>query len=248
MLNRYLELMDKLDGLAALPLFLATRAAVRAKVEAARARQVRGDADLGWPSGNYLALALGLLAAESPRLIGIGGLSGTGKTTLARHLAPWYGGAPGAVIVRSDVVRKQLAGVAETTRLPPEAYTPAMAGRVYEAVFDRARRALSAGHAVIADAVFADPGERDALEILARTLNVPFAGLWLETDPKELLARIAARHRDASDATATVVQQQFQYDLGRLTWQRLDVSDPLDDVMTAARLALAERHGQGAGV
>lgn len=237
-LNRYLELTDEFDGLAALPLFLATRAAVRAKVEAARARQVRGDADPGGTGGNYLALALGLLDPESPRLIGVGGLSGTGKTALARRLAPWYGAAPGAVIVRSDVVRKQLAGVAETIRLPSEAYTPAMARRVYDAVFDRTRRALSAGRAVIADAVFADPGERDALKTLARALNVPFAGLWLDADPKKLLARIAVRQGDASDATAIVVQRQLQYDLGRLTWQRLDASDPLDDVMTAARLAL----------
>ena len=59
-----------------------------------------------------------------PSLVAVGGLSGTGKTRLARMLAPHIGPMPGAVIVRSDVERKALFGVGETDKLPGEPTRP----------------------------------------------------------------------------------------------------------------------------
>ena len=68
-------------------------------------------------------MAQELLRPRAPCLIAIGGLSGSGKSTLARRLAPFVGAAPGALIVRSDVIRKTLLGVSPLTRLGPEGYT-----------------------------------------------------------------------------------------------------------------------------
>ena len=212
--DRMVEHMVKragdIDGLALLPLFLSTRAAVRAKVEASAGKDQ-------WALA-YFDLAVRLIDPPGPKLVAVGGLSGSGKTTVARKLAPAIGPAPGAVVLRSDVLRKELHGVGETDRLPPDAYSPEITRRVYAELADRARRILSAGHGVVVDAVHARLEEREALEDLARELGVPFRGVWLEADPATLIARVKARTGDASDADEEVVRRQLTYDIGPLSW------------------------------
>ena len=77
----------------------------------------RSAASSGESAKVYFDLALRLLAPPAPVLVAIGGLSGTGKSALARALAPFLAPEPGAVVVRSDVERKILFGVDETERL-----------------------------------------------------------------------------------------------------------------------------------
>ena len=122
-LNRYLDLTGEDDGLAAMPLFLSLRAAIRAHVTAAameRAAQPGAKPAMGAEARSYLDLCARLLRPRSCRLVAIGGLSGTGKSTLAAALAP----SLGARVLRSDVIRKRLFDVAPETRLPASAYTP----------------------------------------------------------------------------------------------------------------------------
>src|SRR3546814_8300461 len=105
-----------------MPLFLSIRATIRAHALAAQA-VASPDLDLAAKALHYLALADDLLAPVSPRLVAIGGLSGTGKSTIAKLVAPCLGRAPGARILRSDVLRKRLAGVPPETPLPRASYT-----------------------------------------------------------------------------------------------------------------------------
>ena len=147
-------------------------------------------------------------------------LSGSGQTTLARKRAPEIGRAPGAAVVRSDVERKRQAGVALEERLPAGSYSPGASAKVYAAIIARAERVLRAGHSVVLDAVFAREDERAAVEALAVKVGVPFEGIWLDVPKEVAQARVAARTGDASDATPAIVERQFGYDLGRLTWQR----------------------------
>src|SRR5690606_6984604 len=121
------------------------------------------------------------------------------------------GGALGARVLRSDVLRKRLAGVAPETRLPKSAYGRDSARRVYDALCAAAAAALSAGGTVIVDAVFAAPAERAAIAAVASRAGVPFAGLWLEAPPEVLETRIAARTGDASDADVAVLRRQLGY-------------------------------------
>jgi predicted kinase len=242
-LNRYLHLrreMEDLSGLAALPLFLATRAGVRALVAADLVHELAIGMSLK-PRGDaldYFRASIAYLKPPPPLLVCFGGLSGTGKTVLSGAIAPGVGAAPGAVHIRSDIERKVLAGVAEEERLPDDAYAPQNAGEVYRVMFERAEHALRAGHAVVLDAVFARESERNAAERLAKQLHLGFKGYWLEASPEVLKARVSARRGDASDATAEVVAKQLHYDLGRIAWQRVDASGSIDETATAVRRTL----------
>jgi aminoglycoside phosphotransferase family enzyme/predicted kinase len=239
--NRYLDRRDETDGLAALPLFLSIHAAIRAHVDAAKGRgkdstagPLHGEADA------YLDLALRLLRPVPPSVIAIGGLSGTGKSTVAEALAPFVGAAPGARLLRSDVLRKALFGRAPEERLPPDAYRPAQDQLVYEGLRTMAGQVLAAGHSVLLDAVHAQPGERDAVAALAASAGVPFAGLWLEAPAAALESRVEARRGDASDATVAIVRRQQGYDLGAIGWRRIAAEAPLEQVVESCRRAVAE--------
>ncbi|MGD0024137.1 MAG: AAA family ATPase [Xanthobacteraceae bacterium] len=245
-LNRYLietRRIDDLDGLAALPFFLSHRAAIRAKVTAARMQRVKAteQAPIARSARAYFAFARRAIEPPAPKFIAIGGLSGSGKTKLARALAPHIAPMPGAVIVRSDVERKALLGVAETDKLPEEAYAPAVSERVYAVLLDKARRILAAGHSAIVDAVFARPQERGAVAAAAaaaKSANVRLRGLFLTANLGTRLARVGARARDASDADARVARAQERYDLGALDWTPIDASGTVEETLARARAAL----------
>jgi aminoglycoside phosphotransferase family enzyme/predicted kinase len=240
--NRYLDLAGGEDGVGAMPLFLSTRAAIRAHVTAAAARlepdpaaQTAGAA----AARLYLDRALHYLAKTPPRLIAIGGLSGSGKSTLAAALAPELGTSPGARVLRSDVIRKRLLGVEPETRLPPSAYSAAVTERVYGTMRSAAESALRAGSGVVIDAVSARPDERRQIEEVATRAGVPFSGFWLEGPQGVLESRLAARRGDASDATPAVLREQLRYELGPIGWRRVDASRGSEDVLASARLVLA---------
>jgi len=239
--NRYLERTGDLSGTGALAFFLATRALVRAKV-AGSSEQAQGDRSrrraLRDEARGYFAAVGDYLAPAPPRLVAVGGLSGTGKTTLARALAPKLGAAPGAVHLRSDVIRKTLWGVGDLDRLPDAAYRAGANEAVYAAILERADQALAGGQSAIADAVYARPEERDGLEAVAKRRAVPFHGLWLSTAGDTLVARVEGRTNDASDATAAVVRQQLGYETGTIAWLRLDAGVSAAEVLDAAEAAL----------
>ncbi len=217
-LNGWLDAMtrhsgeDLFAGLAALSLFQSTRAAVRAHVSAREGKIPEAR--------RYLEAAGAYLNPAPPQLLAVGGLSGSGKTTYARKAAPGLGADPGAVVLRSDEIRKRLWGAQPLERLPPAAYEPEVSRRVYETLRDTARACLTAGHAVIADAVFLDLTDRQMIEAVAAEVGVPFAGIWLEVPPDTARARLKARQGDASDADAAVLAAQMARETGEIGWRR----------------------------
>lgn len=239
-LNRYLWLSRDLSdvaALAALPLFLALRAAIRAMVGAQKAA-LEHTADHAGPRA-YLQRALTYLEPSRPILVLVGGLSGSGKTTLAAGLAPHVGRAPGALHLRSDLERKAHFRVGEFDRLPESAYGRDATAAVYATILSKAGTALDAGHSVIADAVHAEAGERKRIEALAESRGARLVTFWLDAPRETLLSRVAGRTGDASDATPQVVERQIAYDLAELEWTRIDASGPPEETL---RTALSHLH------
>jgi aminoglycoside phosphotransferase family enzyme/predicted kinase len=221
-----------LEDLAALPAYLTWRAEIRAKTEGRKS----DAADI---ARRYLKLASGLATPSPPVLIAIGGLSGTGKSTLARALAPATGRAPGAIHLRTDEIRKRQAGVSPDAHLAPAAYSAERSAHVYATMEDLAGAALHAGQAVIADAVFAREDERRAIEAVAAKAGARFVGLWLEAPTPTLETRLDRRTGDASDADKAVLHRQLSYDLGKITWTKLDAGQGSHAVADAARKRIA---------
>ncbi len=242
-LNRYLWRSGAeldLEGLAALPLFLGMRAAVRAMVALQKARlgevAVRADADR--QARRYYDVCLRYLQPPSPRLVAIGGYSGTGKSTLAAGLAPLLGPVPGAVHLRSDLERKAMFGVRETERLPETAYSEEANANVYAALYQKAATVLEAGHAVVVDAVFSKSVERNGIEAVARRHEVGCDGVWLSAAQTDLIRRVGARTGDASDATGDVVLAQIERGSGTVKWPTVDAGADPETTLARTRQAI----------
>ena len=237
--NRYLD-KSRIDrqpeGLAALPFYLMMRAAIRSKIAASAALN-QSDEDLRREqqeqARTYFRFALDFLSPSRPHLVAVGGLSGTGKTTLSYAIAPEIGRAPGARVLRTDVMRKRLLDLPETQKAPPEAYSPEASAKVYRTLEETLQSVLASGHSAVFDAVFAKPDERAAAEDIAARVEGGFTGLWLTASPEVLKARVSDRKDDASDATADVVDIQLGYDLGDMTWAQVDAGGSAQE--TAAR-------------
>jgi len=239
--NHYLALSGDVDGLKVLGLFLASRATIRTHVNAvasqnqesaAQRRAVEADARV------YLEEALDYLSPQPARLVALGGLSGSGKSVLARGLAPHLGRAPGAYVARTDMIRKRLMGVSPTTRLGEEGYTRSVTQRTYELLYQEVRQALSAGYCVIVDGVFAKESERNKLERLAGELGVSFSGLWLSAPLQVLEQRVEQRRNDVSDAGVDVLHSQAGYDVGRISWHVIKAGQDIETVLAKSRAIL----------
>lgn len=241
--NQYLQDQSgirHLEGLALLPFFLSCRAAIRAMVALDRKANVSADQarTIDDDVRQYFELSQRFLTPPAARLIAVGGLSGTGKTTVARMLAPGIEPVPGALHLRSDVERKLMYEWDPQEPLPQSAYVEKVTAHVYQRLGDKAECALAAGHSVIVDAVFAMESEREDIEERAQKAGAEFVGLWLTAPANVLYARVSAREGDASDADSRVVHQQLSYNLGTINWQRIDVDAGPEEVRMRAAAAI----------
>jgi uncharacterized protein len=187
----------------------------------------------------YFDLARQLIHPRPPTLIAVGGLSGTGKSVLARAIASHLPPAPGAIVLRSDVLRKQMFGANPEEKLPESAYGPEVSQKVYEILSEQVSRVLSQGHSVVADAVFARAGERAAVLDVARCSHIRFIGLFLVADLATRQQRISRRTRDASDATTEIARLQEHYDVGAIDWAIIDASGTPEETVSACRNKIA---------
>ncbi|MCW5771954.1 MAG: AAA family ATPase, partial [Rhodospirillaceae bacterium] len=236
-LNAYVGASDDGGGMATLPLFLGLRAIIRGHIQATIAGG-GGDAAAWAEAGAYFDLAEAALAPPPPVMVAVGGLSGTGKTTIARAIAPALGALPGALLLRSDVLRKRLAGAAETDRLDQAYYSAEWSARVYAEIKRQCGEVLAQGQAVVADAVSGATAQRRELEAVARAAGARFAGIWLEAPLAVREERVGARRGDASDADAAVARRQREPEV--LDWIKVDASGELPETVAAVEDALRD--------
>ena len=213
--NRYLEETGDYDGLSLLRFCAVYRALVRALVAlirrdqtgAARVRDHEQDA-----CERYLEIAERLTRQQPPLLVAVGGVSGSGKTTVARELIEHLG----AVCVRSDVERKRLAGLTPAARtgaaLGAGLYAEPVTRATYRRVVEVAAAVVDAGFPGIVDATFQRRSDRHSLAAAAAQHGARYAFVLCEASPAILRARVAARSargNDASDATLPVLADQL---------------------------------------
>lgn len=235
-LNRYLDATENDDGFVLMPFFMAVRAAVRAHVTATQVEEASArDEALVASARRYFALALDLLRPGHRGIVAIGGISGSGKSTIAERLAPLIGAPPGARILESDRMRKALFGALPETHLPQSAYAPEVSQRVYARIAEAASGLLADGCMVVADAVYADPEQRAAIAAVARKAGLSFHGIWLDAPADVLRARVAGRHDAASDADLSVLERQLQTVEAPDDWIRISAEGPPRD--TASQIA-----------
>lgn len=225
-MNRYWDTAQESEGsLELLAFFMALRAAVRMAIAVQQGKLEE--------AGRYRSLGLDLLRRAPPVSYAIGGLSGTGKSALAREAGALLPGPAGARIIRSDVLRKRAAGLGLGEHAGPGAYAPERRAEIYQEALAHAVAALNSGVSVIVDATFQS---EEARETLASVLP-GVRRIWLEAPPAIRIRRVNERRNDASDADAAVAAAQISPTGLDRSWRRLDAQLPLPEL---ARLMLED--------
>ncbi|MFG7035573.1 bifunctional aminoglycoside phosphotransferase/ATP-binding protein [Burkholderia pseudomallei] len=210
LLNRWLDETGDFAGLAALPLYVAYRALVRALVATMRAG---GDAAARAArierARRYVDVAAHAARARRPCLLLCHGYSGSGKSVASRALAD----VSGAIRLSSDSERKRARPFAavDARPLPASAYTPQQIDAQYERLRALARDVLRAGYTALVDATFLSHARRARFFALARELGVPVYMLDFHASRACLERRVDARaaaRDDHSDAGAAVLATQ----------------------------------------
>jgi len=226
LLNNYLRLTGDYAGLSVLRFYQVYRAMVRAKVAGLQLLQSANKPDSKNDSliqeiGNYIKLAFQYTQTTTPKLIISHGLSGSGKTTLSGLLLEQKLPKQGYIIrLRSDVERKRLFGLSETTRknsgINKGIYTKEASQQTYKSLLLLTGNIIKAGFSVIVDAAFLKKYQRQPFYDLAKELNIPFLILHSKSDMEVQHQRLRVRqqqNQDASDANNEVLNQQHnQYE------------------------------------
>ncbi|OIO59195.1 MAG: hypothetical protein COX57_07775 [Alphaproteobacteria bacterium CG_4_10_14_0_2_um_filter_63_37] len=232
-LNRYLAHTGDTEALVLLPLYESYRAHVRAKVAGFMVQG--GDESQGVQAARYLEYAMQVTHPRTPRIVGIFGLSGTGKSSVAASLAE----AGQAIWLRSDTIRRQVAGLELTARtnsaLNHNLYAADMTAKTYAELFRQAGDVVAAGLPVIVDATFLEQEGREALHGVAKRFGVPLDWVWTDLPPhlaEERIVQRSAAGADPSEATVEVYRaQRMRFDplqnLEDRVW-RQETTQPID--------------------
>ena len=207
-LSHYVEQTGDWHGLQVLPLYVSRQSYVRAKVtsfllgdpsvSAADKQQAAAKA------AQYYTLAWSYVQPRPGRLLMMAGLSGSGKSTVARELSRQLG----AIHLRSDAVRKHLAGVPLQQRGEDSLYTPEMSHKTYERLTHLGILLASQGYTVILDAKFDRQATRQAVVAQAQAQELPLTIVHCTAPLDILKERLQQRQGDIADATLAILEKQ----------------------------------------
>lgn len=207
-LNTYLEQTGDWEGVQVLPFYLSRQAYVRAKVTS----MLLDDPDIAEQDKQdalaiaqaYYHLAWKYTQPQLGQILIMSGLSGSGKTRLARRLAAQLK----AIHLRSDAVRKQLAGIPLHQRGNVDLYRPEMTTQTYDRLLALGLSLSSQGFTVILDARYPCRDQRQTVITAAQAQQIPLRIIYCQASLNTLQARLLERKHDISDATADLLAQQ----------------------------------------
>lgn len=207
-LNRYLELTGDYLAARLLPFYCSIRAYIRAKVNSFLSSDSGAPATLRQEAKitaiQYYRAAWNYSQKLKPQLFIMAGLSGSGKSTVARYLSQKYG----AIHIRSDAVRKHLGGIPLQQKGGAELYTPAMTERTYGELLRLAVALLAAGQSVVLDAKYDRVNLRQQVCQAVGDLAISVRLIHTQAPVEVLRERLDLRTGDIADATADLVEQQ----------------------------------------
>ncbi|MFE9256982.1 AAA family ATPase [Streptomyces sp. NPDC006879] len=222
--------------------YVAYRAFVRAKVCVIRAGQ--GAPAAAVAARRLIAATLGHLRASVVGLTVVGGLPGSGKSTLCGALADRLG----VTLLSSDRLRKELAGIpVDQSAAAPYGeglYTPEWTARTYATLLERATTLLSRGESVVLDASWSDSGQREAARHVAERTGAELVALHCQSPTDTTVARLRARAAGASDADVEVARAMAEREAAWPEAVRVDTSGSLESAVTRALTAIRP-HGAG---
>ncbi|MBE9032099.1 AAA family ATPase [filamentous cyanobacterium LEGE 11480] len=207
-LNAYLEQTGDYEGLQVLPLYLSRQAYVRAKVTSFLLGDPSIPDDLKQSSrqtaAEYYTLAYDYTQQPDGRLVMMAGLSGAGKSTAGKAIAK----AHKAIHLRSDAIRKQLAGISVEERGSDAIYTPAMTEKTYDRLLALGLMLAKQGYTVVLDAKYDRTALREPVVSKSQSVGIPLTIVHCDAPMDVLKTRVAGRTGDIADATVDVLAQQ----------------------------------------
>ncbi len=207
-LNTYIEQTGDWEGLQVLPLYLSRQAYVRAKVTSLMlddtAISTAEKAEVSQTAGHYYKQAWEYTKTRQGKLTLMSGLSGSGKSTVARYLAR----RTGAVHIRSDAVRKHLGGIPVNERGGPDLYSDEMTAQTYGRLLELGIMLAERGWDVILDAKFDRQNWRTNAINLAKSHGLPLQIIYCTAPIEVLRERLQQRRGDIADATAELLSSQ----------------------------------------
>ncbi|PIG90921.1 AAA family ATPase [Gloeocapsopsis sp. IPPAS B-1203] len=207
-LNTYIEQTGDWEGLQVLPLYLSRQSYVRAKVNSfllddpGVPEAVKQEATK--TAAAYYKLAWEYTKPRQGKLLLMSGLSGSGKSTVARQLARKIG----AIHVRSDAVRKHLAGIPLLERGGDEIYTAEMTQKTYARLLDLSLMLATQGYTVILDAKYDRTSLRHEAIAAAQSQQLPLEIIHCTAPTEVLRDRLSSRTGDIADATVELLEAQ----------------------------------------
>ena len=238
LVDRYEQFAGEVIPRSLLDLYIALRAQVRTKVACIRHEQ--GSAESATEAAQLLLLALAHLERAEVRLVLVGGLPGTGKSTIAERLAT----AIGAEVIRSDEIRRATPGAryAPTPGYLEGRYSPETTRRVYSELLRRAAGRLSVGQSVVLDASWIDATQRRAAEDLAEAATAHLTELHCVAPWPVAERRIRdrlARGDDISEATVAVARAMALAEPEWLSAVAVDTSKDPEESLADALASLS---------
>ncbi|MBW4695507.1 MAG: AAA family ATPase [Lyngbya sp. HA4199-MV5] len=231
-LNAYLEQTGDWEGLQVLPLYLSRQSYVRAKVtsfllsDPSVPEATKQEAST--TAARYYRLAWEYTQPQQGRLILMAGLSGAGKSTVARQLAQQRG----AIHIRSDAVRKHLAGIPLEAHGSQDLYSAEMTQKTYDRLLHLGITLASQGYTVILDAKYDRQPFRQAAIEQAIAHHISLQILHCTAPIAVLQQRLQQRHDDISDATADLLPKQHMDDFSPTEQPYLIELDTTQDLET----------------
>lgn len=226
-MNRYIGLSSTYDAAPLIPLYASLRLGIRALAEAMSGRIEEAE--------TYVVSSERFLSPIEPVTLLLSGRSGAGKSSLAAKLAADFPPPPGAVHLRSDMLRKRMYDTWPEDALCDAAYTPWARDEVYSQ-FEEIAASLSGRVPLILDIALAGSSEAPGLETLASSK------IWLTASDEVLTARLEQRRGDASDADRSVMISQ-RAEPPNEAWTVIDASGSCDEVADQIRKVLTTGGG-----